>query len=140
MLRPLANNEYDWKPERSPSGPITIVVSAADKALYVYRNGEPIGRAPVVVSRRGALGDHAPSRPLDRHHPTGPARRPPAGPRKDDCDQRRRNVDADQIASRLHINPEFAAKAYDTIAPGTTVIITDQPVVRKRVNAAVLES
>jgi hypothetical protein len=28
------------------------------------------------------------------------------------------------------MNPEFAAKVYDTIAPGTTVIITDQPVVR----------
>ena len=58
MLRPLANNEYDWSPERSPSGPITILISAADKALYVYRNGKPIGRAPVEISGRGALGGH----------------------------------------------------------------------------------
>ena len=42
-------------------------------------------------------------------------------------------------ASRLRINPEFAGKVYDTITPGTTVIITDQPVVRKRGNTAVLE-
>jgi hypothetical protein len=47
MLRPLAHNGYDWDPERSSSGPITIVVSAADRALYVYRNGNPIGRAAV---------------------------------------------------------------------------------------------
>ena len=58
MLRPLANNDYDWNPERSPSGPITMVVSAADKAIYVYRNGNPIGRAPVEISGRGSLGNH----------------------------------------------------------------------------------
>ena len=51
-----------------------------------------------------------------------------------------RRADAEKIASRLGLNPEFAAKVYDTIAPGTTVIITDQPVVRSRRNAAILES
>ena len=50
-----------------------------------------------------------------------------------------RGVHAEKIASRLRINPEFAGKVYDTLAPGTTVIITDQPVVRSRGNAAVLE-
>src|SRR4051794_2739805 len=58
MLRPLAHNAYDWNPERSSSGPITIVVSAADRALYVYRNGNPIGRAAVEIDGRGSLGDH----------------------------------------------------------------------------------
>ena len=58
MVRPLASNEYDWKPERSASGPITMVVSSADKAIYVYRNGNVIGRAPVEVSGRGSLGNH----------------------------------------------------------------------------------
>ena len=51
-----------------------------------------------------------------------------------------RRADAEKIASRLRMNPEFAAKVYDTLAPGTTVIITDQPVVRSRRNAAILES
>src|SRR4030095_9298850 len=49
MLLPLAKNDYDWNPERSTSGPITMVVSAADRAIYVYRNGNPIGRAAVEV-------------------------------------------------------------------------------------------
>src|SRR6478735_8419227 len=56
MLRPLKGDEYDWRPNRSASGPTTIVISAADKALYVYRNGEAIGRA--VVDVRGKLGNH----------------------------------------------------------------------------------
>jgi hypothetical protein len=51
-----------------------------------------------------------------------------------------RRADAEKIASRLRMNPEFAAKVCDTIAPGTTVIITDQPVVRSRRNAPILES
>ncbi len=50
-----------------------------------------------------------------------------------------RSVLAEKIAARLRINPEFANKVYDTIQPGTTVIITDQPVVRSRGNAAILE-
>src|SRR5436189_522186 len=58
MLRPLAANDYDWRPERSESGPITIVVSAADRALYVYRNGNPIGRGALEIAGRGRLGSH----------------------------------------------------------------------------------
>src|SRR4029077_14037002 len=76
-LRPLASNEYDWKPERSPSGPITMVVSAADKAIYVYRNGNVIGRAPVEVSGRGSLGNHVFSlleRTTDRQSSLAPGR------------------------------------------------------------------
>jgi hypothetical protein len=40
-------------------------------------------------------------------------------------------VDAEQLASRVRFNPEFAHKVDDEIQPGTTVVITDQPVVRK---------
>src|SRR4051812_45732666 len=39
MLKPLAKGEFQWEPERSASGPITMLVSAADRAVYVYRNG-----------------------------------------------------------------------------------------------------
>jgi hypothetical protein len=38
---------------------------------------------------------------------------------------------AEQIASRLRFNPEFGQKVADEIQPGTTVVVTDQPVVRK---------
>src|ERR1700757_4954390 len=53
MLRPLAQNDYDWHPERSPEGPITIVLSSADHAMYVYRSGNPIGRAALEVGGGG---------------------------------------------------------------------------------------
>jgi hypothetical protein len=53
---------------------------------------------------------------------------------------RGRRADAEKIASRPRMNPEFAGKVYGMIAPGTTVIITDQPVMRSRRNAAILKS
>ena len=139
MVRPLASNEYDWKPERSASGPITMVVSAADKAIYVYRNGNVIGRAAVEVSGRGKLGNHVFSLlegTTGRQSSLAPGR---AARKWMAVTSSGRSVPADKIAARLRMNPEFATKVYDTLQPGTTVIITDQPVVRNRGKAAILE-
>ena len=135
MVRRLAKDEYDWRPERSPEGPITIVLSSADGALYVYRNGNPIGRAAVEISGRGVtgrerLGSHvftllegstgkpsqlAPGREAGRWMRVSSAGRP---------------VEAEQLTSRIRFNTEFAQKLADEIKPGTTVIVTDQQVVR----------
>jgi len=139
MLRPLSNGDYDWHPERSTTGPITMVVSAADKAIYVYRNGNPIGRAAIGVGGFGKLGDHVFSLlegTTGRLSTLAPGRE---GRRWMSVTSRGRSVPAEKIAARLRLNPEFAQKVYDTIAPGTTVIITDQPVVRNRRNTAILE-
>jgi hypothetical protein len=133
MIHHLEKDEYDWRPERSPEGPITIVVSSADDALYVYRNGNPIGRGAVQVGGRGGLGNHvftllegstgkpsqlAPGREARRWMRVTSEGRP---------------VEAGQLASRIHFNPEFAQKLADEIKPGTTVIVTDQPVIRNAV-------
>jgi hypothetical protein len=140
MLRPLANDDYDWYPERSPSGPITIVVSAADRALYVYRNGSPIGRAAVEVGGGGPLGNHVftmlegTTGKLSLLVPGRSARRWMT------VASEGRRTDAEDIASRLRFNPELAQKLYDTITPGTTVVVTDQPVVRKRGSLEIFEN
>jgi len=34
-----------WNPEKAPTGPVSIIVSSADGAVYIYRNGIEIGRA-----------------------------------------------------------------------------------------------
>jgi len=47
---PLASpGSYEWNPERSPEGPVSIVVSSADRKAVVLRNGIEIGSAPVTV-------------------------------------------------------------------------------------------
>ena len=42
---PEAAGQFEWNPEKSASGPVSLLVSSADKTLYVYRNGVEIGRA-----------------------------------------------------------------------------------------------
>ena len=138
MLHSLAKNDYDWHPERSPEGPITIVISSADKAMYVYRNGDPIGRASVEISGKGLsglekLGNHVftmlegttgkPSRFTPKHEEARWMRVTGEG----------RAVDADTLESRLHFSPDFADKLANELKPGTTVIVTDYPAVRNPV-------
>ena len=138
MLHPLGKDDYDWHPERSPEGPITIVISSADKAMYVYRNGDPIGRASIEIGEKGLtsrekLGNHVftmlegttgkPSRFTPKHEEARWMRVTSEG----------KAVDADTLASRLHFSPEFADKLANELKPGTTVIVTDYPAIRKPV-------
>src|SRR5213083_3726581 len=44
---PLAAGKFEWNPDKSASGPVSLLVSSADKTLYVYRNGVEIGRAGI---------------------------------------------------------------------------------------------
>ena len=136
MLHPLGKNDYDWHPERSPEGPITIVVSSADKAMYVYRNGDPIGRASIQISGKGLsgrdkLGNHVftmlegttgkPSRFTPKHEEARWMRVTSEG----------KAVDPDTLKSRLSFSPEFGDKVASELKPGATVIVTDYPAVRK---------
>jgi hypothetical protein len=130
MVRHFAKDEYDWRPERSNEGPITIIVSSADDALYVYRNGNPIGRGAVQVSGRGGLGNHVFTLlegSTGKPSQLAPGREAGKWMR---VTSQGRPVEADDIASRIRFNREFAQKLADEIKPGTTVIVTDQPVVR----------
>jgi hypothetical protein len=131
MLRPLARGDYDWHPERSESGPITIVVSSADRALSVYRNGNPIGRGAIDMSGSGGLGERIYSLlegTTRRESSLVPGRE--ARRWMSVTTTSGRNIPAEKIAERLRLNSEFAAKLYETITPGTTVVLTDNAVVR----------
>lgn len=139
MLRNLAENDYDWKPERSPTGPITMVISSADKAIYVYRNGEPIGRAPIAIAGTTPLGNHIFSMLEGKSDLLSLLVPGKKAPRWMCVTSKGPKVDAEEIKSRLHMNPEFAGKVYDVIEPGTTVIVTDQPVVRSQTDVAILQ-
>jgi hypothetical protein len=43
------NSAVSWVPEKSPSGPVSVLVSASDHRALVLRNGIVIGSAPVTV-------------------------------------------------------------------------------------------
>jgi hypothetical protein len=108
-----------------------MLVSAADKTLYVYRNGEPIGRAAIEVN--GRLGGHVFTL-LDGVTAADSALVPGRPARiwmSVQSDAASRSSDVAALAKRVRISPEFAGKVYDTLKTGATLIVTDQPIVRK---------
>ena len=53
MQSKLKPGQYEWHPERSPSGPLLVVVSVDDQMAYVYRNGVQIARSTVSTGKAG---------------------------------------------------------------------------------------
>jgi hypothetical protein len=49
----LKPGEFTWAPERSPSGPVAIVVSIPDQRVHVYRNGIRIGVSTCSTGKPG---------------------------------------------------------------------------------------
>ena len=47
---PGVQGKPEWTPERSPAGPISIIVSAADRKMVVLRSGVIIGSTPIEVT------------------------------------------------------------------------------------------
>jgi hypothetical protein len=131
MLTPLAKGHYQWHPERSPEGPITMLLSWADRTHYVYRNGEPIGRAAIEVT--GRLGGHVFTlleRRTGAESPVAPGR-PAREWMSVQSDAASRNEDVAALAKQVRMSPEFAGKLYDALTPGATLIVTDRPAVRQ---------
>ena len=127
---PSLEGEFEWNPQRSPEGPVTILASGADRTVYVYRNGIPIGRASFEIDNpKQPLGSHAftmlegvgqtesvfvPGRPAHRW----------LAVRTDG------NTTLEKLGRRLHVSPAFAEKVYDIVSTGTTVVVTDAPGLR----------
>ena len=113
---------FVWRPEAAPKGPISIIVSAADRQVYVYRNGVEIGRAPVggLGSARlsgtyvySALATVDSSGRRDWITTAGVGKRPP---------------NLKDLASRISIDSSFLQDVRALIAPGTTLVLTNAPV------------
>lgn len=49
----LKPGEFVWHPERSPSGPVAVIVSIPDQRVHVYRNGIRIGVSTCSTGREG---------------------------------------------------------------------------------------
>ena len=121
---PIAAGQFEWNSENSPSGPVSLIVSSADKTVYVYRNGVEIGRAgipnPQVVS---PLNDRVFSA-LSGLDPEGHLRWVEVTSAGKDSSSQSLFL----AAQKSGLPTEFAAKAKEVITPGATIIFTDKPV------------
>jgi hypothetical protein len=124
----LKEGEFEWRPERSTEGPVTVLLSRPDRTIYVFRNGVQIGKARVIVRRpleplgdvvftvlEGVTGKPSPviaGKPGLRWMAVGLS---------DDEQQ----ILREDIYRRVRVPAEFAGNVYPLLKPGTTVVITD---------------
>ena len=129
-ITPPLEGEFEWKPERSGDGPITILASGADKTVYVYRNGIPIGRAALKIDRPNQpLGGHAFTM-LAGVSETASAFVPGRPAHKWMAVRTEGNTTLEDLARRVRMSPDFAERVYDIVSPGTTIVVTDAPALR----------
>ena len=121
----IKNGEFTWKPEKSPNGPVSILFSSADRQAYVYRDGIEIGRASISGEDSGKISGNYAYAALEKANPDGSHDWQALGSADGS-----RAPDLKALAKHLAIPPEFLAQARSLVTPGTTLIITDQPVNR----------
>ena len=120
ILLVFTAGQFEWHPEKAPTGPVSITLSTSDRQVYVYRDGVEIGRSAVSI---GALdkdfGSHVYSA-LDKIDGTG---------RRDWMSTASfasaHPLDIKQMAERVTIPPEFLGYVRAIVSPGTTLIITN---------------
>jgi hypothetical protein len=124
--RPL-ERDFEWTPERSPEGPITILASTADKTLYVYRNGELIGRAILAIDEsKRLLGSHVFTMlEGESGRPSTFVRGRPA--HRWMAVKTEGSATLSDLAKRVRVSEDFAEKVYEILTPGTTIVVTDDP-------------
>src|SRR5437762_3892494 len=121
---PEAAVQFDWNPDKSASGPVSLLVSSADKTLYVYRNGVEIGRAGIPNSQVvSPLNDRIFSalNGLDEQGHLRWVEVTSAGKEKS-------SESLFAAAQKSQLPADFLGKAKEVITPGTTIIFTDKPV------------
>jgi hypothetical protein len=123
-----------WTPEVAPEGPVSVLMSAADRRVLVFRNGVEIGRAKLQLRDPGVpFGTHA----FVLLDPKGQS---PAGAAAGEPPPRwvavsvpgheaeqGRVLDPAQIA-RVSMPPDFVEKVRSVLAPGSTLLVTDAAV------------
>jgi len=120
---PLAANEpFRWTPEVSPSGPLSIIVSRSDQRMVVLRNGTEIGRARVEL----------PKSDVETHvftyavQPDGKPHWTVAGVPGHEGEAG--NMIDPWTLSNLRMPSEFLKHVRSAILSGTTVLVTQAPV------------
>jgi L,D-transpeptidase catalytic domain len=118
----LGSQEFRWEPEKSTSGPLTIIISKHDQRIVVLRNGFEIGRSVaeindddpgshVISLTQGADGkNHWIYVGLPGHD-----------------DDKGRELDEATI-NRVHMPRGFFQALSAALVPGTTVLVTQSSV------------
>jgi hypothetical protein len=116
-------DDFEWNPEESPTGPVSIIISLKTQRMFAFRNGVEIGRAVLHGSQdlhTGLLAYTA----LDGLTPEGLHKWSAI------------NVDGQSgdapnehdLKNKLGIPDQFRADVRAIVTPGTTLVISDADV------------
>ncbi len=132
-----AGERYRWQPEKSPAGPVSILMSAADRRVIVLRNGIEIGRAAIEVADPDKpLGTHAFIVEMGNGDGTSVLLSGAAAcnwvvvPVTGYRDSAGSDL-SEIVASRVRLPQAFGQAVYPLLVPGTTLLITDAPVLEE---------
>ncbi|MDF1658585.1 MAG: L,D-transpeptidase family protein [Verrucomicrobiales bacterium] len=125
---PIPDRRPFWNPNKSPSGPVSLLLSIGDETLYVYRNGVLIGQAPVGI----ASGPPIPGGLSIMLDGVVPGENPvvPGRPMRAwsvltiDSDEAVKEFPINILRSRIRVHPGFARDVYDLMKPGSLMLVT----------------
>jgi hypothetical protein len=131
------NEKFRWTPEKSVDGPVTLLISRKDQRIVVVRNGIEIGRSRITVSNpQDSIGTilfvaHQVSQATAGATSTiGASVKWLAHPLSDANYGSVKPGDPSQQLSRIKIPDDFLQKLNPVIAEGTTMLVTDAPILR----------
>jgi len=127
-----ADQVLRWEPDKSAEGPVTVVVSAADRRIIVFRNGIEIGRAQITIQDPNTpIGNGAfilqsdPGAAANRETPAGLHWTGIALPGATVLGGASMNS---VKAARVTVPPAFVTDLFGLLTPGATLYVTDAPV------------
>jgi hypothetical protein len=136
--RLTASEEFRWQPEKSPEGPMSIILSGADRRVLVYRNGIEIGRSKLsILNPNLALGTRAFimqegfTESTSLFVKNAPSHRWLAVDLPGHGNQRGGLLSANH-SGRIYMPPRFAEAVYSSLSPGTTLLITDASILEQQ--------
>jgi len=125
--RLAAGQDFRWEPEKAPAGPVSLLISRADQRALVLRGGIEIGRSRISIDQ--------PERPFGTHVFT--VKQPGPGESSGirwlaigipgHANEAGLPMTPEQH-QRVRIPPKFLALVQPILAPGSTLLVTDQAI------------
>jgi hypothetical protein len=126
ISEPSLVSELVWRPEASPEGPVTILITNEDRRISVFRGGVEIGRAPFTLKD--------PSRKITLHvltmlepsavGPLDPATGEPIPRWLMISGAEETSYSTDQLLAVFDVPPDFLRRLATVVGPGTTLVVT----------------
>ena len=142
--RLTSTEEFRWQPDKSAEGPVSIVMSGADRRVLVYRNGVEIGRSKLVIGQsKQPFGTHAfimqeglgiGNSPILKN---AQAHRWLAVGIPGHANEHGQALNPAH-AEHIQIPPRFAKALYEILTPGTTLLVTDAPILEQQTTGVAL--